>query len=394
MTSPENRVNEMVETSEQFANQENANVDAPLYVGSSVVLGVGQGGGNVTTIMTQRNFPTVAINSSLLDLEKVDAVKTIHIKNVEGSGKNSDRALEMFLESPKEILKGALKLIDEVEPETIFVVGTGTGGTGSGMVAPITASLRRIYPNKLVIAIGILGSIKEDALAQTNAKNFIKDLEEQTNAPYMLFDNDSVQGSLDDVYDKVNTYIADAIESVDGYMYDSSESGNLDRMDRFTTFKPGRISVTRVNEVTTSIANDTDVDAEIIRAIESNHQVQVGDLVQSYGIYLSSTDRSKFDENFIKVQNHFGEGLVFKHLQDANDVAPELLVIMAGLDAPLQRYSLIEKRIAEYKGKERKGLPNSVSRNVNFGNDHVPVGGNRRGSTDNLDDALSGFQRR
>lgn len=353
----------MVNAPEQFKRNEEKRdaIKSQSFVGNTLVLAWGQGGGNVGSLTHDKKLLTVAVNTSVQDLKEINAFRKIHIEGKDGSGNNRDRAYYMFEESYGDILEPVYELVEEYDINQIAVVGTSNGGTASGTTAPSIAVLKNKYPKKIVYGIGIVGSIKESHNKLENGKNFITELE-NLNVPYLLFENDCIKSTdLSEVYSGINKAIADTIEVLDGYMYDAAKNGNLDTMDKASLFKPGRMSVTVIDEIKTSVSSDITVDEYMIDRIENNLQSGIGNFCNTYGVFLSTPNLGKFDTHFTKIQDKYGEAdRTFTHFQDSNGLAPEAVIIQSGLDAPIERFELIESRLNERQEVRRRSLPKST----------------------------------
>jgi len=335
---------------------------------NTLVLGLGQAGGNVTSLAYERNILTAAINTSQKDLYETNAHIKIHMSDIDGSGKDRDFSFEMFKENYQSLLQPIFDLIDSNDINNIAIVASGTGGTGSGIFAPVLAFLNNKYGDKLIYGVAILGSIKEDYLAQSNAKEFLKEVDEKLSVPYMIFDNDSVEGNVHEVYKTINNDIINKICVIDGYMYDASDIANIDNSDKTRLYKSGRFLISTIDNISTSLTNDIDAEDNIISSIRKSHQTDIGEFVDTYGIYINSNDLNKFDYNFVKLQNEFGQSVtMFKHIQLYNGKSPEIAVIMTGLESPVDRFNLIDRRMSEYESKERRALPNSNKMSIPFG---------------------------
>jgi hypothetical protein len=332
------------------------------------VIGVGAGGGNIAHLMSSYGYLTAAFNTAEADMADLRVGAKVTMKNVNGSGKDRAFAATEFKRSFKSFFEH--DMIKEIlDNDLIFIVGTGGGGTGTVISVMIAGYLKNEYPEKTIFAIGILGSIKEDLISQKNMKEFISDLENKTNCPYMLFDNNRVKNKFgDDVYDTVNQDVVNSIRILSKEYFLENSRSNIDGRDyaRLTSYT-GLTSVVSVDNLNISVA-DEDIDLiQKIKQSADNSSAIVTQNPDAYGFFMNTSINvySRVDTTFDDVQLKMGKNLgkpVFKHLQNSSGNGPEFAVIMTGMQAPIERFNLIEKRIEEYEKVTEKNLIPSVER--------------------------------
>jgi len=327
------------------------------------VIGVGAGGGNIAHLMTKYGYDTAAFNTTQADMVDLDVKHKVVIKGVNGSGKDRAFSATEFKRSYKAFFDhdGIKQLMKN---DLIFIVGTGGGGTGTIISVMTAAYLKSEYPNKTIVMIGILGSIKEDLISQKNMREFMSDLENKLEVPYLLFDNNRVKNKIgDDVYDQVNNEIVNAIRILSKEFFVENSRSNIDGRDfaRLTSFR-GLMSVVAIDNLNISVSEErVDLVSRVRNAIE-NSTVITTEAPDAYGFFMNTDPEvySLIDMTFDDVQNEIAgiptSGLVFRHLQNRSGEGPEFAMIMTGMSAPIARFKMIERRIAEYenvKGKER-----------------------------------------
>ena len=185
----------------------------------TVLVGVGQAGGKLTTALSRFDermgfgavLDALAVNSASADLHplKLDTL-LIGQDRVKGHGVGGDNELgaELMQEDIGELL-GALNGRVTARAESIIVVAGLGGGTGSGGTPVVVNQLSRIY-DVPVYALGVLPGRDEGTLAQVNAGRSLKTLVGHADAT-ILIDNDAWKSSgesLSDGYDAINTNIA------------------------------------------------------------------------------------------------------------------------------------------------------------------------------------------
>jgi len=210
----------------------------------SVLVGVGQAGGKLTTALAafdeEMGFGAVrdalAVNTASADLQSVP-FETLLIgqDRVNGHGVGGDNELgaEIMQDDIDQVMS-ALSSRITAETESIFVVAGLGGGTGSGGAPALVSRLTRVYDIP-VYALGVLPGSDEGALYQVNAGRSLKTLAREADA-VLLIDNDAWKASgesMSEGYEAINNNIArrvglllaagEATEGVAESVVDSSE---------------------------------------------------------------------------------------------------------------------------------------------------------------------------
>jgi cell division GTPase FtsZ len=210
----------------------------------TVLIGVGQAGGKVTTEIAdfdaRMEFGAVtgalAVNSAKADLRSLPLdTALIGQDRVNGHGVGGDNELgtEVMQSDVHEVLD-ALDGRVTSEAEAIWVVAGLGGGTGSGGAPVLVKELSRIYSIP-VYALGVLPGQGEGSMYQVNAGRSLKTLAREAHAT-LLVDNDawhSAGESVEEGYDAINEAIAqrfglllaagEAVEGVGESVVDTSE---------------------------------------------------------------------------------------------------------------------------------------------------------------------------
>jgi hypothetical protein len=356
------------------------------------VIGVGAGGGNVAHLLTEYDYYTIALNTTEADMKALNVLGKFAITGINGSGQDRNFSATQFKQYYKSFFEDE-KTQELVAHDLIYVVGTGGGGTGTIVSVMVTNFLKREFPNKTIIAVGLLGSLKEPRQSQENMRDFLSDLETKTaGAPYMLFDNNRVRGKVgDDVYEAVNHDAVNAIRLLTKEYFVENTRSNIDGRDyaRLTSFS-GLLSVVTIDRLNITVAEETvDLVPRVKAAIDNSTAVFTKD-PSAYGIFMSTHNDvyRQIDTTFNDIQDTIGrpsEGLVFKHLQQRSDSikqGPEFGIIVTGTAAPVERFKQIETRIAEESSQKEKDRLPEIKRN----NEKLTFAGdgssNQRGSGD------------
>lgn len=97
------------------------------------ILSIGEGGSNIGEYAAQRGFSVIAVNTALIDFEKLKSIKPdlrIHLNEWEGAGRNREIGKEAFI-TYVDIIHEKAKVVFK-DCDMVFVAATTSGGTGSG----------------------------------------------------------------------------------------------------------------------------------------------------------------------------------------------------------------------------------------------------------------------
>jgi cell division protein FtsZ len=117
------------------------------------VIGLGQCGGNLANTFARSGYPSVAINTSLLDLKDLGNIpenRRMHVPYQESDGAGKDpRIGEKALQSHASPLLNQLQAFVQGADAILLVAGLG-GGTGSNV--PVLASMLKHF-NLPIVAL-------------------------------------------------------------------------------------------------------------------------------------------------------------------------------------------------------------------------------------------------
>ena len=69
------------------------------------ILGLGQCGGNIASLLEQKQYTTVYLNTSKEDLSAIKGVHKIHIDGADGAAKDRRKVLQLATESFQSIIE-------------------------------------------------------------------------------------------------------------------------------------------------------------------------------------------------------------------------------------------------------------------------------------------------
>lgn len=131
------------------------------------VLGLGQCGSNIASLLEQKQYTTVYLNTSKEDLNAIRGVHKIHIDGADGAAKDRRRVLQLATDSFQNIIE---KINNILTQKYVLVIFSSSGGTGSGLSTPILRYLSQI--GKVCIPVMVLPNESvESAKACENAYN-------------------------------------------------------------------------------------------------------------------------------------------------------------------------------------------------------------------------------
>ena len=156
------------------------------------IVGLGQGGCRLAYEFEKLDYPTIAINTSSQDLEKIDCKNKLAIGEG-GAGKDlkiGSEAVNRNLNKIMDAYKREFKTVDH-----ILICAGSSGGTGGGGLTNIISSLRNF--KKPVGVLTTFPLATEDTRAKKNTLSVLNELiklnSERKIRPLILIDNDKIE---------------------------------------------------------------------------------------------------------------------------------------------------------------------------------------------------------
>ena len=291
------------------------------------ILGLGQCGGNITSLFEQKQYTSVYLNTSQEDLDAIKGIHKIHIDGADGAAKDRRMVLRLATESFQSIIE---KINSILTQKYILVVYSSSGGTGSGLSTPIIRYLSQI--GKICIPVVVLpDSTTESAKACENAYNACAELMpiHGLGATFLL---DNANG---DKFAINQRFVNDFDSFVN--LKNSSIYGNIDMAERKQLLScPGAAVIGRVSK-SKSTAH------EIMHSLHNGIYAKIESKIAYYlGISTSnkSLDISSLSKEFVGVYD------VFSGVSESTTIA-----IVSGLQWPM-------KRIEKFKNKFEETVQN------------------------------------
>lgn len=320
-----------------------------------LIIGMGQCGANVAHAAQREGFRTLAVNTSEEDIKKCVVEETFIYENAKGSGKERSRSKNIFANNVKDLTN----FIDDKfgDVPTYIVVCSAGGGTGGGSGPMCANFLKNNFPNKNIFLIVVQGSIAEDIKSQENMAEVFEELI-KANVNYLVFDNDRAGefDNIDEMYARINKDIVEACKFISrDYFVDNTRS-NIDEMDMQKLYLDNKRMLIVSGNFDRKISQKQSYEEQIIAAIENTTQIPPTGCPMSYAFFMAIEDRiyDSIDTNFREVIEKYGESYeTYRHLQDnSRSDAPDFVVCMTGLSDCVERYELINRRIADFKARQ------------------------------------------
>ena len=287
------------------------------------ILGLGQCGGNITSLFEQKQYTTVYLNTSKEDLNAIKGVHKIHIEGADGAAKDRRKVLQLATESFQNIIE---KINSILTQKYILVVFSSSGGTGSGLSTPILRYLSQT--GKVCIPVVILPDEKiESAKACENAYNACAELMSiQGLGSTFLLDN-----SNEDKFTINQKFVNEFDAFVN--LKNSSVYGNIDKAERKQILScPGATVIGKLSKSKSTAP-------EIMHSLHNGIYAQIESKIAYY--LAVSTSNKSLDINSI-TKEFVGIYDVFSGISEATTIA-----VVSGLQFPLKRIERFKNKFEE-----------------------------------------------
>lgn len=350
------------------------------------VLGLGNGGGNVADFAASEGFDAIAINGSQKDLDRLqNNVTKFPIGDGKGTGKNREEA-KAFLGNHIGILED-IKMQEFINSHDVIVIVSSTGGGfGSGASILMAQKLHEKNANKCIIPIGIFPFDSEGYTAQEHSIEWLKELKECDEFGYMYYDNNRFASlTPDEVCNRINTEIVDALKIFRGDFTLEDRTGGIDERDMLTALSvPGRI-VAYYREIEESDIIDDSLVKTMIESIKEDsgqaelvqdHQIMASAfeycLHPNFNVYVPSIK----DDMQEMVGQHLNDYSNYANLQeDDYDTMDSIAIVLSGLSDPTLRIDrMINKRDKMADTIINRKTAQSKLTHTETGNDKLKLG--------------------
>ena len=337
-------------------------------------IGMGKAGGEVAELAKKAySIDGVAINTSIDDMTTVTNIHQISVGDDKGAGKDRNIAKQFVYQKAKEML--ALPELKELieNHEVIFNISSTDGGSGSGMAPVLTDVLKRLYPEKRFILVGILPTLKESVAGQQNTIEYMKEIR-NFDSTYMLYDNNTRANlTRSEMFQDVNREIVLDMAIIRGDFQYATPYTNIDERDMFKIIEtPGRLVIAKVFGFKEKDIDDKSVEDRLIESLRSSTHAELDrdQIIKRLGIITNLSEKvyKTFDTNVSKFKELVGEPLEgFEHIyiNKTEEETNRVIAIMSGLSVPDDRIEKILQRIDEVTAQLTKTKESSVLDNAN-----------------------------
>ena len=291
------------------------------------VLGLGQCGGNIASLLESKGYTSVYVNTSIEDLNSIKGVHKIHIPHSEGAAKNRKKVLELATDSFGDIIQN---ITDILTQKYILVIFSASGGTGSGLSTPTLRYLSQI--GKVCVPVAVIpDEDKEYAKSSENAFNlFVEIMNIQNLGATFLLDN-SREDKLTINQRFTNEF--DAFININN----SSALGNIDVAERKQMLScPGVAVLSKLSKAKSSAS-------EVVDSLHNGIYAKIESKSAKY-LAISRSNRSLSIESIVKEIGFVYD--VFSGVSDATTVT-----MISGLQWP-------QKRIMQFKNRFEETVKN------------------------------------
>lgn len=301
---------------------------------NKIIIGLGNTGSVIVRDIAKKNLNNVrlfAIDS------QAKHIAIDHVSNVEyipivaddnaGSGRDRERGREMFRFN---LEQGKLdKMLEECKnTDTIFVVSSAAGGTGSGSCPELCRELIDDTSDRKVIPIIICPNMEDPDAYHYNTTDLMVELKDAKVGPYVIFRNPS---SSD--YEKINAEIVEAITVMLGNHYETTDNDSIDASDLNNILSTvGRMMVLSVTGETVD-----EVRKKLLKQLVSSYQPNWDSAKVGYGVAafsmksINAGEDSKLIENDILPKLEHCSDRYKNIVIDDNNGMVEVTLIIAGL---------------------------------------------------------------
>jgi tubulin-like protein CetZ len=213
------------------------------------VIGLGQGGSNITNLFAKHDYPTLAINYSQSDLQSCNHIQSKHhLLGSEGVGKDRELANKLMQNNWETTVNVVKEQFNHSSIKLIFVVFSTSGGSGSGIAPLVIELLNSELEDKTIVAVPILPHQSESTISHLNTLECIKELSEVDVCLLPIDNNHSASNNKLSLYKEVNESFFTTINEIIFQTSLNSLYSNLDQTDLIKLFSTvGWSSITSIN---------------------------------------------------------------------------------------------------------------------------------------------------
>lgn len=337
-----------------------------------IVIGCGDGGCNVSTLITKNatnSVFTIAYNTSKHNMRDHLANRKEQFtgtgkdgRPIDGSGKDRDYSKMMFRSMVPTTFKDIKEGINTLKVVDYFIITTTVdGGTGSGMSAVLAKLLQDNATHIPVVLVGIYPTMSDDAMSMKNALDWQREVI-KAKVPYIILDNNiPYQKAISnhetvkiaDIHREVNEQAMRAALLLIGSHYGPSTIGIIDRQNLYKLVReiPGRIVATSSN-VRPAASQSLD---DYVETMLADSCQPAPSKLQGIGVWVKGPKNTlaQMDTSLIRLQQKYGEAtLKFAHVEESDDT--EIGILLSGCDEVRDRMVDMRHRFDDIRAQGEK----------------------------------------
>lgn len=324
------------------------------------LIGVGNAGNQLVNTAYSSDIEVYALNTSAEDMHKVlmsDKIKSFIIGDEgRGAGKNRQTAKELFEINGKELLTKVPSFTSMIErSDVVFVAGSTGGGTGSSICPILVRFLKKFYPTKVIIYIGITPRKSSAYAEQINSHNCLQEVI-NLEVPYILADLDYYDGVPNDIaYTEIQKYIVDCINVIRGKYLNKSPYGIIDENDMRTVIsEPGYMSIYNLDNISQADLDKESMQSMMIKKIKHSPAVDImrDGIVRQMAAIVNVPDDMKDasrSSDYHEIQDYIGKPLAVFENYAALSMIPhgQMILILSGQTMPYTRLAHMAQVVKE-----------------------------------------------
>lgn len=321
-------------------------------------IGIGNAGSQIGVQLSRNGTEVVLLNTSTKDLDKSiisDDIKCYILgdeaQTARGAGHSRDNAKTIYNSMTDKIIKDGI-FINFINENDVTIIGCSTaGGTGSGITPTLAYQLKKLFPNKVFIVLGVLPKLTEAPNAHLNASSFCDEINNLSKngceLTYMLYDLERYNDEAsDDAYKKLAADIVKAVSIMRGDMSYITTHGMIDERDMLTILScPGLMNVYFKTDIDLNKIPEGGVQKILVDQIKKSPcvTVQRDKVIRYSGVFLLLPEDINDDvrrNDFTQLNDAIGTPLErFINHAITNKPKGEIAVIASGMSLPFDRVS-------------------------------------------------------
>jgi cell division GTPase FtsZ len=348
------------------------------------VVGTGQGGSRLAQTFYQASYPTVALNTALVDLKNIEIPDSNKLLLEYGLG-GASKDLEIG-KAAAETHRDAIRdlITDKLSDAQVFVLCTSLGGgSGAGSVETLIEVMTEI--GKPIIVMAALPMTNEDVLTKSNSLETLSKLAKMAQssqiANLIVVDNAKIETIYSNVsqmnfFDVANKAIVDPIDALNTLSSMPSSSKAYDQME-FTKTILDAHGCTVYGEMTVpNYEDDTALAEAVINNLDGNllsNGFELKDAKYAAVVYVASkkvwdkVPASSVNYSMAMINDRVNAIGVFKGLYtvDTEEDSVKVYSIFSGLGLPSTRVQSLQKE-TEQLMSAAKAKTESRAANLNL----------------------------